>query len=217
MATTSPDNLWSPDGTDDYDFTIDAAAMQGSVQAALTSIRSRVRYFVGTNAARIAATAVEGDIWYANDTNIEWFYNGSAWVRTHGLFVVKRANAQPLTGGWNVVNAAYGTPINDGIGTFSGGVFTATAAGRYRISANVSLTSSSSPLAMQITKNSASPDGTTSMATSFVGTGNALTLSTVEVLAANDAIRVLVYTLAANSIDTTGNRGVQLSVELIRG
>lgn len=37
MATTSPNNLWSPDPGNSYNLTIDLAAMQASVQAALNT------------------------------------------------------------------------------------------------------------------------------------------------------------------------------------
>lgn len=39
MALTSPDNLWSPDPGDDYDLTIDLAAMQDSNQQAFTALK----------------------------------------------------------------------------------------------------------------------------------------------------------------------------------
>ena len=40
MATTSPDNLWSPNNSDSWGFVPITAAMQSSVQKALTSIRN---------------------------------------------------------------------------------------------------------------------------------------------------------------------------------
>lgn len=50
MALTSPDNLWSPDPSDDYDLTVDLAAMQSSVQQAISGIKgSTKRGVINTN------------------------------------------------------------------------------------------------------------------------------------------------------------------------
>jgi len=40
MATTSPDNLWTPDAGDDYALTVDLAAFADTVQNALNSFRN---------------------------------------------------------------------------------------------------------------------------------------------------------------------------------
>lgn len=42
MATTSPDNIWSPDSGDDYALTVDLAAMADTVQDAITDVRSDI-------------------------------------------------------------------------------------------------------------------------------------------------------------------------------
>lgn len=42
MATTSPDNLYSPDSTTAYDIPVVTAAMQSSVQTALNSVRAQI-------------------------------------------------------------------------------------------------------------------------------------------------------------------------------
>jgi hypothetical protein len=84
MATTSPDNLWTPDTGDDFALTVDLAAFADTVQDALTDIRTEIQYTSGTDAARItaAATASIGDRWVTTDTTPkqEFFYTGSAWV-----------------------------------------------------------------------------------------------------------------------------------------
>lgn len=62
MATTSPDNLWSPDAGDDYALTTDTAAMQDTVQAALTALRawvsSRPGIPVATSQGTVSSRAV---------------------------------------------------------------------------------------------------------------------------------------------------------------
>lgn len=81
MATTSPDNIWTPDSSDNYDYVINAAATATSVQNALTR---RANSYIGTSEDRIAFTAdaPEGALW--SDTNgdkILWIKQGAVWVR----------------------------------------------------------------------------------------------------------------------------------------
>lgn len=65
MALTSPNNLWSPDPGDDYDLTVDLAAMQDSVQAAITAIRNSSRSgVVNTN------TTTEGFVTVTHDFGV---------------------------------------------------------------------------------------------------------------------------------------------------
>lgn len=54
MATTSPDNIWTPDSGDDYALTVDLAAMADTVQDALNNVPKN--YLRGTNAERLAIT-----------------------------------------------------------------------------------------------------------------------------------------------------------------
>lgn len=87
MATTTPDNLWSPDGGDQYALTVDLAAMQDTTQAALTSIRSGLVMQRGTNAQRLAlsgAQLFEGLHFWTTDTRLEWIYTASTWVNMGG-------------------------------------------------------------------------------------------------------------------------------------
>jgi hypothetical protein len=42
VATTSPDNIWTPDSGDDYALTVDLAAMADTVQDALTEIHDNL-------------------------------------------------------------------------------------------------------------------------------------------------------------------------------
>lgn len=82
MATTSPDNIWTPDAGDDYALTTDLAAMADTVQDALNTVKT---YRPLTNAQRLALTGAdlfEGLVVYTTDTNALWKYDGSTW----GLF-----------------------------------------------------------------------------------------------------------------------------------
>ena len=81
MATTSPDNIWTPNSSEDYDYVIDAAATATSVQNALTK---RANSYTGTTAQRDActSTAPEGTLW--SDTNgdkVLWIKQGASWQR----------------------------------------------------------------------------------------------------------------------------------------
>lgn len=51
MATTSPDNIWTPDSGDDYALTTDLAAMADTVQDAISDVRTQ-----GVNAAPVTFT-----------------------------------------------------------------------------------------------------------------------------------------------------------------
>lgn len=48
MATTSPDNIWTPDSGDDYALTVDLAATADTIQDALTDVRSDITTLEGT-------------------------------------------------------------------------------------------------------------------------------------------------------------------------
>lgn len=84
MATTSPDNIWSPDSGDDYALTVDLAAMADTVQDALTAVKT---YRIMTDAQRLALTGAdlfEGLTVYTTDNDTEWRYTGSSWIRIGG-------------------------------------------------------------------------------------------------------------------------------------
>lgn len=79
MATTSPDNLFSPNPTDNYNLIADWATSMQSVQTALTR---RANMYVGTSAQRNAfTTALEGVHWQDTDgQKREYVRQGSSWV-----------------------------------------------------------------------------------------------------------------------------------------
>lgn len=85
MATTSPDNIWTPDAGDDYALTTDLAATADTVQDAISRVRSENGYRTDlTDAQRIALTGsdlFEGLTVWTKDTRVRWIYTQSAWTR----------------------------------------------------------------------------------------------------------------------------------------
>lgn len=79
MATTSPDNLFSPNPSDNYNLIADWATSMQSVQSALVK---RANMYVGTSAQRTAfTTAPEGVHWQdTNGTKLEYVMQSSTWV-----------------------------------------------------------------------------------------------------------------------------------------
>ena len=81
MATTTPDNIWTPDSGSNYNYVIDSAATASSVQNALTR---RANSYTGTTTERTAFTtdAPEGTLW--SDTNGDktlWIKQGASWQK----------------------------------------------------------------------------------------------------------------------------------------
>ena len=79
MATTSPDNVRSPNPTDPYNLVADLAILASDVQTALTR---RANMYVGTSTQRTAfTTAPEGVHWQdTNGTRLEYVRQSGAWV-----------------------------------------------------------------------------------------------------------------------------------------
>lgn len=104
MATTSPDNIWSPDSGDDYALTVDLAAMADTVQDAITSVRSSVSYRSDlTDAQRLALSGgslTEGLTVRTTDTKRTWIYTSGAWISADtGMYLIT-----PTSG--NLLNAS---------------------------------------------------------------------------------------------------------------
>lgn len=101
MATTSPDNLYSPDSSDPYALTQDLGAMQDSVQTALVR---RANAYVGTSAQRNAfTTAPVGTIWSdTNGSRLVYKRGASSWepvsperVEAKGKVTITVSNPDP--------------------------------------------------------------------------------------------------------------------------
>lgn len=104
MAITSPDNLFSPDAPSPYNLTVDLAAMQTSVQAALNN--RPATYRILTNAQRLAlpgGSLFEGLLVWTSDTRVEWRYTNGVWVPGDTLW-----SALPLSNGWINYGSVYG-------------------------------------------------------------------------------------------------------------
>lgn len=80
MATTSPDNIWTPDAGDDYALTVDLAATADSVQDAITANNNSLRGLNADRPANGSPGLFEGMTWFSTDTDILWLYSGTAWV-----------------------------------------------------------------------------------------------------------------------------------------
>lgn len=79
MATTSPDNIWSPDAGDDYALTTDLAAMADTIQDAITANRVDLLGLDSARPANGSPGLVDGMTWYSTDTRTLWRYNGTIW------------------------------------------------------------------------------------------------------------------------------------------
>ena len=102
MPITPNFSLWSPDDSDDWDLTIDLAAMQVSVDSALNSVPKSASIF-GTDAQRLALPRKKGQLFYATDTNIRWRDDGVTWWYHDTGWI-----ALPLRAGWT---APYGGAV----------------------------------------------------------------------------------------------------------
>lgn len=228
MATTSPDDIWSPDAPNPYQLTTDLAAMADSVQDAITAQGGRFVAAVANQAARdaIFTAPVHGNRVYRNDLGYEETYFGlynvstnpsgasaAGWYPSKRAFVATRTSSQTIgAAGFFIVGSAMTQTRNDGLGTYSAGAFTVTAAGWYEIIGNYYLTSESIVVALEVSKNSTAPN-TGSLVSSLIrATGGGTSVSVRAQLAAGDVIRLIGYTSLANTIDTSGSRGAGLSI-----
>lgn len=81
---TTPLGIWTPDDSDDWDLTVDLAAMAVSIDSAIDNGINAIpkNYLVGTNAERLALSGsdlFEGLRVWTTDTKILWLYTNGAW------------------------------------------------------------------------------------------------------------------------------------------
>lgn len=127
MPTTSPDNLWSPENTDNFeDLVPDLSTMQGSVQAALSSRAIRTYKWADTAARNAQTGMTEGDIGYQLDNDIYYSYTGGSW----SLLSTGQVEASGISyaAGWTSASDGFGIYRHDGRLYFEGSL-TRTAAG----------------------------------------------------------------------------------------
>lgn len=108
MATTSPDDIWTPDAGDDYALTTDLAAMADTIQDALTAIRASSGTRKGTTTQRNAATATNGDYWADTTDNFLYRHNGTSWFYAPG----QRLGYMSATATNGVTNTIIGTVVS---------------------------------------------------------------------------------------------------------
>ena len=115
MATTSPDNIRSPNDGDQYAIVQDMGAMADSVQ---TALNNRANMYKGSAAQRAAfTTAAEGTHWQDTDgAKHEWVRKGGAW-----------RGARPIGGAVSMNQSNASTPARSTV-TFPTGYFATTPA-----------------------------------------------------------------------------------------
>lgn len=82
MATTSPDNIWTPDSGDGYALTQDLAAFADTTQDALVV---RANYYTGDNSqmANQESKATEGSMFFNTDDGKEYRLVSGAWAEEY--------------------------------------------------------------------------------------------------------------------------------------
>ena len=113
MATTTPDNLWSPDPNDPYNLTVDLAHMQATTQTALTNRKFesilRVKN-VTERAALVSLRNASSDpisassplvVFRADIRDVEYTVNGTKWYRTDDTIIpssIQGGTVDPTSG-----------------------------------------------------------------------------------------------------------------------
>lgn len=113
MATTSPDNIWTPDATNPYQLTTDLAAMADTVQDAIQDARLNGRYRAITNAERLALTGADlyEGLWvWTTDTKILYRYTSAAWKEQGNGPVAHNGNPGAAIAGVTIPGSAVALP-----------------------------------------------------------------------------------------------------------
>lgn len=113
MATTTPDDIWTPDAGDNYALTTDLAATANTIQDALTSIRTTNGSRKGTTTERNSATAVNGDYWSDTTTGFLYRYNGTKWLIAAGQVLASMVGPTSSIGGTagTLIGTIISTPV----------------------------------------------------------------------------------------------------------
>ena len=124
---TTPKGIWSPDDGDDWDLTIDLAAMAISTDAAIPGTDNVNQQFYGPAAGRTALTGVKpGDTYQETDAGkLTWRQN------TAGLWRVFNTNGPvglTLTSGWTSITPAI-FEVRGGVIFFNGRLSATSGAG----------------------------------------------------------------------------------------
>lgn len=108
MATTSPDNLKTPDAGDQYALVQDLGALADTVQNAL---KRRANLMLGTVAERNAftASAPQGIHWQDTDgTNLfEWVMRNGSWERAGGSSTAAGAGTLTMPTGGSTTTVSF--------------------------------------------------------------------------------------------------------------
>ena len=147
---TTPLGIWTPDDSDDWDLTVDLAANAISVDDAITDAFDGVRYFVGTNANRLAHTPASGDHWRTTDTNLDWVYRSGGWYPATPGYVLPQISR----GGSGTISGTGGNTyfVNASSVTISG-----LTGRRYRISGMTSAATATAAFMMRLTSGGGTP------------------------------------------------------------
>lgn len=112
MATTSPDNIWTPDAGDDYALTTDLAATADTVQDAITSLRAAAGSTRGTNTERDASSPTTGALWNSTTDGFVYRYNGTSWLYAPGQILGSMVGPATNQSGLNtLVGTVVSTPV----------------------------------------------------------------------------------------------------------
>lgn len=113
MATTSPDNLRSPNPTDPYNLVSDWALSMSDVQAALDR---RANSYKGTSAQRVAFTsAPEGTLWKDTDgSKILYVRQDSSWIPVAPSVGVTTVKTGRISASATTTTFTFSTPFPTG-------------------------------------------------------------------------------------------------------
>lgn len=170
MATTSPDNIWTPDATDDYALTADLATTASTVQSAISSVRNpadRNQQFYGPTSSVGTATGMKrGDTYQESDGAMGLqVYNGTAWgyVRNSAEINLVASASQTLNANafftsWSAPGSGESiNPSGTSFFTYASGVITCVKSGNYRIMARLAVApAANNAVAVYLLKNGGS-------------------------------------------------------------